>query len=323
MIDSTANAAEITIGDGNAFAGSTDYIQNLSSQAFDLSGYTNTTFGGPFNAATATVDAGTLASFYAVEDKIVDYLDNAADGYVRIAAGYDFVAHSSETAAAGAIQRGVNAANTDEAVVPADGNTVEVQAGTYVANGYYTDAAAGVVSELNIDKPLTLLGPNATFDPNSGLTPANAQAVIIPGNSDPDPYDSTAIVIVGVNASNVTIQGFTIDGDNPALASDSHTVTYNGVPIAASEGIASYQDVGNITISNNIVRNTAYDGVDFQNGPSFSGAPTTNNVITQNLIENLGGGGFGFGVGVILYDNFYAAVTDNVIDTVRVGRPDR
>ena len=84
---------------------------------------------------------------------------------MRIAAGYDFVAHSSETAAAGAIQRGVNAANTDEAVVPADGDTVEVQAGTYVANGYYTDAAAGVVSELNIDKPLTLLGPNATFRP--------------------------------------------------------------------------------------------------------------------------------------------------------------
>ena len=50
--------------------------------------------------------------------------------------------------------------------------------------------------------------------------------------------------------------------------------------------------------------------------------PTTNNVITQNLIENLGGGGFGFGVGVILYDNFYAAVTDNVIDTVRgASRP--
>ena len=42
-------------------------------------------------------------------------------------------------------------------------------------------------------------------------------------------------------------------------------------------------------------------------------------MITQNLIQNLGGGGFGFGVGVILYNNFYAAVTDNVIDTVRMG----
>ena len=106
LIASTAGT--VTIGDGNAFAGTTDYIQNLSSQNFNLSGYTTTTFSG-FNAATTAVSSGNLASFYGVENEIVDALDNASYGYVKIAGGYDFVAQESELPAdggtAGAIQR--------------------------------------------------------------------------------------------------------------------------------------------------------------------------------------------------------------------------
>jgi len=67
-------------------------------------------------------------------------------------------------------------------------------------------------------------------------------------------------------ASNVTIEGFTIDGDNPALSGDANTVMFEGTPIDASEGISSYTDVGSVTVSNNIVQNTAYDGIDFENG---------------------------------------------------------
>ena len=144
LIDSTADAAAIAIGDGNTFAGSTYYIQNLSGQAFDLSGYTSTTFGG-FNAATSAVTTGNLPSFYAVEDEIVDYLDSSTSGYVRIKSGYGFVAHSSEAAAAGAIQRGINAANTDEAAIPTAGDIVEVQAGLYVG-------------QVVVDKNLTISG---------------------------------------------------------------------------------------------------------------------------------------------------------------------
>ncbi len=46
----TAGAGNVTIGDGNALRGSTDYIQNLSGENFDLSNATANTFGG-FNAA--------------------------------------------------------------------------------------------------------------------------------------------------------------------------------------------------------------------------------------------------------------------------------
>ncbi len=123
-IDQSAGSSAVTIGDGNMFAGSTYYIQNLSSESFDLSGDNSTKFSG-FNAAKTPVAAGNLGTFYGIEDKIGDYLDNASDGYVRIAPGYNFVAHSSETNP-GAIQRTVNVANT--------GDTVEIQAGTYAGN---------------------------------------------------------------------------------------------------------------------------------------------------------------------------------------------
>ena len=145
-----SSAGSVTIGDGNAFAGTTDYIQDLRNQSFDLSAYGATTFSG-FNAAMTAVTAGNLAGFYGVEDMLVDGLDNASDGYVRIKSGYDFVAASSETAAAGAIQRAVNLA--------AAGDTIDVQAGTY----------AGSVT---VNKPLSLRGRRPTRQPPAARPPS-------------------------------------------------------------------------------------------------------------------------------------------------------
>ena len=54
------------------------------------------------------------------------------------------------------------------------------------------------MQEINIDKPLSLLGPNATYNPNSNTTPANAQAIIETGTSDPNINDATAVSIIGV-----------------------------------------------------------------------------------------------------------------------------
>ncbi len=269
-----------------------------------------------FVGATGTVPAD-LATYFGIEDKITDYLDDPTLGYVSLKSGDVFVAQSSESPNAGSIQRGIDAAS--------DYDTVNVQAGTYVASGSYPDVAAGVVDEIDIDKPLTLLGPVPTLDPNSP-PPSSDQAIIEPGASDPNPSDSTAITVIGVNSSNVTIQGITIDGSNDVTPGFVHyvdpnsntEVIFDGVAIDASEGISSYVDVGSITIENNIIEHTAYDGVDFENSPNYSGAATTDNAISDNLVENLSGF-YGFGVGVTLYNNFYASVTDNVITNVNVG----
>ena len=115
-----------------------------------------------------------------------------------------------------------------------------------------------------------------------------------------------------MGVSGVTIDGVTVDGSNPNLTHLDAQTTDD-----ASEGIVSYTGVGNITVKNNIIENTAYTGVDFYNYNN-NGAPTANNVITDNLIQNLSDA-FGFGIGVNLYNNFYAQVTHNVMNDVTVG----
>lgn len=204
LIDSTAGS--VSIGDGNAFAGATYTIESLSSQAFDLSGYTTTTFGG-FNAATTSV-TGNLATFYGVEDKIVDYLDQPSSGYVRIKSGYEFIAHSSEAATANAISRGVYVSNS--------GDIVEVQAGTFVDN-------------IVVPRSLTILGAG------------KASTTIVPALSAPMPSAAGSLPpgasnVILVQASNVEISGLTIDGNNPSLLITSGVVA-GGFDIDARNGI--------------------------------------------------------------------------------------
>jgi hypothetical protein len=289
-------------------------------QTIDASRVTFDGNGGP-NSST------TLSQFFGIEDKISDYLDGGTVGYVQLNHGNVYVAHSSELASAGAVQRGVNAAVA--------GDTVNLQAGTYVANGSYTVSGSAVgaagqeVAGLNIDKPITLLGPNAAYDPNSGLTPVNSQAVIIPGASDPNPYDPNAVIVMLISSSNVTVQGITVDGINNALTHYFDPGTVSGhigyvtaygssAPIDAAELIASYANVGNVTLQNNIVQNAGYIAVDFNNGVDYSGHATTGSLITSDLVQNTSDAYF-YGDGVNLYNNFYADVTRNVIKNVRTG----
>src|SRR5207248_453660 len=152
-----------------------------------------------------------------------------------------------------------------------------VQAGAYVAN------SAGNAGGLDVMKPLALLGAQAGVDARSGPR-AGGETVIVPSLSNPDPNSPTSQIVVYVKNSNTTIDGFTIDGDNAALTS---TVNFNGANIDAAEGIASFEGVGNITIQNNIVKNTAYTGVDFYNYNNSNA--TSNNLIKHNLMQNLGG----------------------------------
>ena len=237
---------------------------------------------------------------YAIEDKITDYLDNPAVGYVELNPTNVYVSQLSDTTTNGAIQRGVN-------VAPSLG-TVNVQAGVFVG-------------ELDIETPITLEGAQAGNDPNPSAPATGNQTIIEPDTSGPNPYAATDTVMINIGVNGVTIDGVTVNGSNPNLVHyvdpTTHTdVVFNGVPIDAAEGIVSYNDVGSTTIKNDIIKDTAYDGVDLYN--FTSDAPTSNNYITDNLIQNLSDA-YGFGVGIILYNNFYAQVTDNVMNNVTVG----
>ena len=191
------------------------------------------------------------------------------------------------------IQAGINAV--------ASGGTVNVAAGSYI-------------EDVIVNKPLALLGPNADINPNTGSRVA--EATVIPFTSDPDPFSATSEIVIYVSSSNVTIKGFTVDGDNTGIVSGI-TNLVTGPDVDAAEGIVSYEGVGLIMISNNIIKNTSYSGVDFYN--YVSSAATADNHIQGNKLQNIGHVAYGYGIGVLIYNNFYADISDNVMTDVRVG----
>ena len=269
---------------------------------------TGVLFGATFDpmdvvTGGTTAAALPLATQYALEDQIGDTIDNGSTstGFVRLVAGQVFITPTSFTGSATTAnpQTAINAASS--------GDIVNLEAGRYVADSTQN------VGGLFIDRPLTFLGAQAGVDARSRT---GAETVIVPNAVDPNPFHSTAVRVVYVNASNVTIDGVTVDGSNSSLV-QTNSVTFHGVPIDAAEGIVSYTGVGNITIRNNIVKDTAYTGIDFDN-QNDSGVPTSNNTITKNLIENLSDA-YGYGIGVLVYDNFYAQVTQNKVSDALVG----
>lgn len=179
------------------------------------------------------------------------------------------------------------------------GGTVKVAAGTYA-------------EDLFADKPVTLLGPNATINPNTGTRVA--EAVILPATSDPDPNSNDAVTMLYVDSSGVLIKGFTFDGDNPSLTNG---VLVGAANVDACEAIAAYGGVGSITVANNIVKNIAYAGLDFYN--YSNPAATADNYIQNNQFANIGHIPYGYGIGVLIYNNFYAEISGNVMTGVRKG----
>lgn len=177
------------------------------------------------------------------------------------------------------------------------GHTLTVAAGTYA-------------EDVVVSKPLTLLGPNAAINPNTGVRVA--EAIITAAATAPDPTTNCTVPVY-IQVSNVTVRGFTVDGDNPSLSGG---FMVNGVDVDACEGIASYEGVGNIVVENNIFENYTYSAMDFYN--YTSDAATSGNYIRYNLIENVDST-TGFGIGTLVYNNFYADITDNVYNNVRVG----
>ena len=189
------------------------------------------------------------------------------------------------------IQTGINASSS--------GDTIKVYAGTYA-------------EEIDINKALTLLGPNAGINPNMGTR--LPEAVIVPDFSDPVDSSFNGPQIVTLDADGITFNGFTVDGHNPNLTSG---VVYNGVDIDGEFGIYGTGNSANpdAIITNNIVRNLGEIGVWIDAGNV--GAPKDNvSKIADNMVDNLLGT---YGQGIRIDDGAWVSILTNVVTRVRVG----
>jgi hypothetical protein len=157
----------------------------------------------------------------------------------------------------------INAAIT--AATP--GQTITVQSGSYVEN-------------VIISKPLTLQGEG---------NPTIYSAVSNPTCGDPTDSSGTLCTpestIVLVQASNVTIAGLTLEGDNPHLHSG---VELGGADVDARNGIVTdYNTVA--SVQNLVVRDTTVRDVDHRgiqiNSPGGAGSFT----FTHNTVRNVQG----------------------------------
>ncbi len=165
------------------------------------------------------------------------------------------------------------------------GNTIWVDAGTYLENPTVT-------------KALTINGSNQGIAGSATRTYAES-VVQTSGNQ---------LNIFNVTASNVILDGFAIEGDDPSVV--------GGATTSGEDANATYAvrhtgaGLNNLTVRNNIIKHTA---IGFRGTDALS----SGNTITRNWFDAIGA--YDFGYAVTLRTNYYADVTDNKMTRVWTG----
>ena len=191
-----------------------------------------------------------------------------------------------------------------------------------VAAGGTVNVAAGTYPEVVVvNKPLTLSGAQAGQNANSRF------AAFVPGANGPkaDPAMETILTaaatdpanaandMLHIMADNVTVDGFVLDGNNPALP-QGNAVAVGGIntdvrrAIETEDAAGNFFPANNALIKNNIIQNFAERGVELVN-PTDTSPATSGSLITGNVVGN-------FGLdGIVLAYNAYADITSNTVIT--------
>lgn len=288
VTNNTINNSDIGIQEQGGAHPNANYVNNNLGDANQTDGFSANYFG----RGNAPVACGNL-----IGSNI--FAGNTTNQNTVIAAtSLGLVTNTNTGETFCSIQDAINDAQT------LNGHTIVVAAGNYPQN-------------LTVTKSLTILGPNAGINACSGTRVA--EAVL---------YPSTADIAFGemihISAPNVTIDGFTLNGDNPAITSG--FTSTNGADIDAAEGVTVYEDnKDSLTVQNNIFKNLSYYGVTIFGDYNLSVyPPSTGHVVTNNSFMDFGtydplSGVDYWGGGVILYNNNYASVTNNCMTNLRLG----
>src|SRR5262249_29158374 len=114
------------------------------------------------------------------------------------------------------------------------------------------------------------------------------------------------IAVITLLSGGVTINGFTLDGDDP---NSSLIPLTSGDDSNATYGIRAATGFSNLNVENNIIKHV-------QIGFRGDGAGS-NNSIDHNWFDSIGI--YDFGYAVSLRTNFYADVTNNLMTRVQSG----
>jgi parallel beta-helix repeat protein len=194
--------------------------------------------------------------------------------------------------------------NIQAAVAGAEpGDTIEVAPGKYYGS-------------IIIDKPLTLLGPNAGVAGYSDQREPEA-IITVPKAVELEKPEEDASVVITVKASGVTIDGFRITGDN-----GNGKINYGGYNVQAGYGINTAWNVAidGLTVQNNIFDCFSRIGMATQRDAisvKYYGQ-IKNVTVTSNLIENIHDLRTGYGYGMYI-QSASGEVKDNVIKNSRIG----
>ena len=162
---------------------------------------------------------------------------------------------------------------------------------------------------------MTLLGANWNVDPNTGVR--GPETILRPATDDPSYADvMNSNTLMRIMADGVVIKGFTLTGENTTFAG---AAVRDGADINAGSGIANEENFApnNLLVENNILK-SLYFGVSLYNVPA---TPSSGNLITNNRFENFDSDddNLDYGIAVLLYNNAYAGVTNNVMTDATVG----
>jgi hypothetical protein len=200
-------------------------------------------------------------------------------------------------------------------------------AATQIAPGGTVNVADGTYAEsVVVGKPMALKGPNAgTCAKSTLLLPRVAEAIVRPGASN-----ALDGILIYVKASNVTIDGFTLSGDNgtvgdgqpaPGGEADTGNIVANGS--FDNTGPYPFIHVKNVSVINNIIGRANDIAVNLYNDGS---QPVSDgNAISCNRVADISGqnvispGGPYNRIGVLLYNDTYANVDDNSFTNFNIG----
>ncbi|HEX6962661.1 MAG TPA: right-handed parallel beta-helix repeat-containing protein [Lacipirellula sp.] len=272
-----ASAGSVTIGDGNDFAGDNYFIDNQSTQSFDLSGHAATTYEG--------LSPSTLADAFRIEDKMFHGPDNGISGVIRVVAGELFVTTNGTGDNDETIQNAIDVANPDD--------TINIEQGNYAENlsiskdvniigvGNVTLGPAAAGNVITIDGAMfgddeTVSIANIDFNGSAGLAGYGIRvndtadfANLLIDDSSFTSFGFNAIAVFGDATSGISAQNVEI--------SDS-TFVDNGIAGGGGSGDLQFflyngdATLTNLDLSNTGAGNGAHLGIQFRGVGAQNGA---------------------------------------------------